>query len=144
MADAGRGQPFHYEEATMLCNTIPSSRAARFGFQPSLRGLLLPLVTGLVLSLYGDSAAAPIPKGNITVELELVASGLTAPLGVTHAGDSSGRLFIHDQAGQIWIKDSGGLLTTPFLNISSKLPALNPFFDERGLLLRWHDSLLEA
>ena len=119
----------------------PGRRTIRCGFQPSFRGLLLPLAMGLILSFYGDSAAAPIPKGDITIELELVVSGLAAPLGVTHAGDSSGRLFIHDQAGQIWIMDSGSLLTTPFLDLSSKLPALNPFFDERGLLgLAFHPN----
>jgi glucose/arabinose dehydrogenase len=68
------------------------------------------------------------------IELETLASGLTAPLGVTHAGDGSGRQFITDQAGQVWVVDGGNLLTTPFLDISTKLPALNPFFDERGLL----------
>ena len=42
---------------------------------------------------------------------------------------------------QIWIKDGGVLLATPFLDISSKLPALNPFFDERGLLgLAFHPN----
>ena len=68
------------------------------------------------------------------IELEPVASGLTAPLGITHAGDGSGRLFITEQTGQIRIVDAGALLATPFLDISAQLPALNPFFDERGLL----------
>jgi glucose/arabinose dehydrogenase len=68
------------------------------------------------------------------IELEELASGLTAPLGVTHAGDGSGRLFITEQTGQIKIVQDGNLLSTPFLDISGKLPTLNTFFDERGLL----------
>jgi glucose/arabinose dehydrogenase len=68
------------------------------------------------------------------IELETVASGLTAPVGLTHAGDGSGRLFIVEQTGQIRIVEDGTLLATPFLDISDSLPLLNPFFDERGLL----------
>ena len=63
-----------------------------------------------------------------TVEIHL------ALVGVTHAGDQSGRLFIWDQAGQIRIVADGTLLPTPFLDIADRLPDLNAFFDERGLL----------
>jgi glucose/arabinose dehydrogenase len=78
------------------------------------------------------------------IELEPLAAGLTAPLGVTHAGDGSGRQFITDQSGQIWIVEEGNLLPTPFLDISEKLPELNTFFDERGLLgLAFHPSYEE-
>ncbi len=53
-----------------------------------------------MLLLLTTGSLAQIPKGDITIELELVASGLTAPLGVTHAGDQSGRLFIWEQSGR--------------------------------------------
>ncbi len=56
------------------------------------------------------------------IELETVASGLTAPVGLTHAGDGSGRLFIVEQTGQIRIVEDGTLLATPFLDISDSLP----------------------
>ncbi len=79
-------------------------------------------------------AAAPIPQGAITIEFETVASGLTAPVGVTHAGDGSGRLFITEQTGQIRLLQGGVLLPTPFLDISGKLLALDAAYDERGLL----------
>lgn len=79
-------------------------------------------------------SVAEIPPGDLTIELETVATGLTAPLGVTHAGDGSGRLFIWEQSGQIRIVEDDQLLPTPFLDISGKLPPLNPFFDERALL----------
>jgi glucose/arabinose dehydrogenase len=95
--------------------------------------MMLPLAAAALL-ITTTNSFAEIPKGDITIELEIVASGLTAPVAVTHAADRSGRLFIVDQAGQIRIVHDGELLPTAFLDISAKLPALNPFFDERGLL----------
>ncbi len=92
---------------------------------------------------------APPPPFPIALELiageNQVALGpatLSAPLGITHAGDGSGRLFIHDQIGLIRVIDAGGnLLPDPMLDISALLPPLGidfgggfPIFDERGLL----------
>lgn len=100
--------------------------------------------TCLVACLSAGPAAGqdPIARGNVAVAFETVAKGLTAPLGVTHANDGSGRLFIWEQSGQIRIVNKdGALLPTPFLDISSKLPDLGSFFDERGLLgLAFHPN----
>lgn len=52
------------------------------------------------------------------------------PTTVRHAGDGSNRLFIAEQSGSILIYDGSALLTTPFLDISSKVSCCN----ERGLL----------
>lgn len=70
------------------------------------------------------------------LDLKLIADSLTAPLGVVYAGgEDDKRLFIIDQIGKIWILDKhGNKLTTPFLDISSKLIGLNPNSDERGML----------
>ncbi|MEE9293479.1 MAG: DUF4215 domain-containing protein [Phycisphaerae bacterium] len=78
----------------------------------------------------------------INILLEPIATGLCAPVGLTHAGDGSGRLFVVDQCGLIRIIDAGGnLLATPFLDITAKIPVLNSFFDERGLLgLAFHPN----
>jgi glucose/arabinose dehydrogenase len=82
-----------------------------------------------------SGAAQPIQQGDVVIELETIASGLVAPIGVTHAGDGSGRLFIVEQSGQVLIVDViGDLLPTPFLDISDRIVVLNPGFDERGLL----------
>src|SRR5690606_9385383 len=76
-----------------------------------------------------------IQKGNITVALQEVGSGLVAPVGMTHAGDGSGRLFVLEQAGAIRIIDrEGNLLPTPFLDLAGEVVAVSPGFDERGLL----------
>lgn len=79
-------------------------------------------------------AHAQIPQGDVRIDLELVASGLTSPVSATHAGDGSGRLFVVDQAGQIRIIQNGVLLPGPFLDITSIMVPVNPFFDERGAL----------
>ncbi|MCK5365325.1 MAG: PQQ-dependent sugar dehydrogenase, partial [Gammaproteobacteria bacterium] len=92
---------------------------------------ILAAAVALSLVVVAPTGAA---SGPTIVELETVASGLTAPVGLTHAGDGSGRLFIVEQTGQIRFVEDGTLLAAPFLDISGLLPTLNPFFDERGLL----------
>ncbi|MHC4891198.1 MAG: PQQ-dependent sugar dehydrogenase, partial [Planctomycetota bacterium] len=83
---------------------------------------------------FASYSFAEIAKGDIVIKLEAVATGLTAPIYATNAGDGSGRLFIVEQSGQIRIVENDVLLPTPFLDIADKIPALNSFFDERGLL----------
>lgn len=98
-------------------------------------------IASLILGLFATSSDAQIPQGDITIQLELVADALDSPILLTHAGDGSGRLFIVDQAGQIWIVDGGVLLPTPFLDLTGTIVTLNTSFDERGLLgLAFHPS----
>jgi len=92
------------------------------------------LVMLAALALLTTPASGAIEKGDVVIRLEPVAIGLTAPHHLTHAGDGSGRMFIVDQAGKIRILKNGALLATPFLDLTALLPALNPGFDERGLL----------
>jgi glucose/arabinose dehydrogenase len=69
------------------------------------------------------------------LDLSLIAQGLVSPIGVIPVPDESGRLFIIDQVGKIWIiEENGAMLPMPFLDISSLLVTLQPGFDERGLL----------
>jgi glucose/arabinose dehydrogenase len=71
----------------------------------------------------------------VTPNLKLIADNLVAPLSVVEPPDDSKRLFIVDQSGKVWIIPSGGtILSTPFLDITSKLVSLNASYDERGLL----------
>lgn len=48
-------------------------------------------------------------------------TGLTAPLDLQQPDDGSGRLMIVEQGGTIRIVKNGGLLSTPFLDISGKV-----------------------
>jgi glucose/arabinose dehydrogenase/plastocyanin len=79
------------------------------------------------------------------VGLDLVAEGLTSPVGLTSPDDGSGRLFVVDQAGEIRIIDENGtLLEEPFLNLTDQIVKLRPGFDERGLLgLAFHPDFTE-
>lgn len=68
------------------------------------------------------------------VTLDLVAEGLTSPLVVLESPDNSGRIFIVDQGGQIYIIKDGNRVTSPFLDISDKVVPRESPQDERGLL----------
>ncbi|MBX3082530.1 MAG: PQQ-dependent sugar dehydrogenase [Anaerolineae bacterium] len=58
------------------------------------------------------------------------------PLYLTNAGDGSGRLFVVEQGGIIWIVNDGVLVKQPFLDIVDKLPdeVFRGGYTERGLL----------
>lgn len=88
----------------------------------------------LVLGIGASVSGGVVPQGDLAVDLVRVASGLSAPTQVVGAGDGSGRLFVVDQTGRIRIISGGVLLPTPFLDLSTTIPALNAVFDERGLL----------
>ncbi len=95
---------------------------------------VIMLTVCLVTLLNTDYAPAQIAPGQLEIELQPIAGGLTSPVFATNAGDGSGRLFVVDQAGAIRIIQNDTLLPTPFLDLSSEIPALNNFFDERGVL----------
>jgi glucose/arabinose dehydrogenase len=75
------------------------------------------------------------PEQDPSVGLRLVADGFTSPVALVEAPDGSGRIFVVDQVGVIRIVTAGGtLLPDPFLDLRSRIVALMPEFDERGLL----------
>ena len=98
-----------------------------------------------------DPIPEPIEKGTISIELETVASGITAPVYLTHAGDDTDRLFVLDQPGKIRLIENGQLLCTPFLDITARVHMPGFFgsldvndFDERGLLgLAFHPGFAD-
>ncbi len=71
---------------------------------------------------------APVQWPN--VHLALLTSGLSSPVGITSAGDRSGRIFVVEQRGTIQILLYGVKRPTPFLDIQSKVTCCG----ERGLL----------
>ncbi len=65
------------------------------------------------------------------VRTQRVATGFSNPVGISNAGDGSGRLFVVEQSGRIWILDSDlNRLGQPFLDIRNRVIAGG----ERGLL----------
>lgn len=97
----------------------------------------IPAVTGAT-GLITD----PILPSSIQIRLTQLAGQYVAPVGLTHAGDGSDRLFVNDQHGVVHLLKTGVQQATPFLDVRSRLPQLGLFgtqtpmgdFDERGLL----------
>jgi glucose/arabinose dehydrogenase len=68
---------------------------------------------------------------------ELVIDDFDNPLGVYQAGDGSGRLFLMEQGGYIWVVQPDGTVNfDPFLDYSLKIPqtVFNGGYSEQGLL----------
>jgi glucose/arabinose dehydrogenase len=106
-----------------------------------MRGSYLAAVV-LVLGV-GSTALAqadvlpPIPRGNISIHLLPVATGLAAPdYGTTAPGDPN-HLYVVEQSGLLRVLQNDTLLPTPALDITSRVqPPLVPTNanDERGFL----------
>ena len=96
--------------------------------------LLLLLCSVLAFQSCKKRDFNPPPVG--AYDLKLVADGFTSPLVVTEPPDGTHRLFVADQTGKVWIMDAAGnKMASPFVDVSSRLPAnFSPFYDERGLL----------
>ncbi len=99
----------------------------------------------LVSALAAAAALGAAPAlAEVSVDLQPVAEGLTAPLlMVSPPGDD--RRFIVEQIGVIRVLGPDGTLNPePFLNIRHKIVDLMPDFDERGLLgLAFHPDFAE-
>jgi glucose/arabinose dehydrogenase len=89
-----------------------------------------------ILSILTLAAVGAIPtSAEITVNLQVAADGLTAPLNLVSPPDGTKRRFITEQIGVIKIlMPDGKILEDAFLNIRHRIPKLHQDFDERGLL----------
>ena len=104
---------------------------------PSMKKAKLLLI--LLLASPAVAPAQPVLGGFVSL-VPVVTGGLTSPLGVTHAGDGSGRLFVIEQPGRIRIVKGTQLLATPFLDVTS-LTGCASDCGERGLLgLAFHPA----
>ena len=72
----------------------------------------------------------PTALGANQLTVVKVTGGLSSPVGVTHAGDGSGRLFVVQQGGRVRVVKNRQLQSGSFLDVSS----LVLFGGERGLL----------
>ncbi|XP_077419325.1 HHIP-like protein 2 isoform X2 [Vanacampus margaritifer] len=93
--------------------------------------------------LVGDPGRpAEDPDGCLQLCLSEGANGLRNPVLMLHAGDGTGRLFVAEQLGMVWVYlPNGSRLATPFLDMSGRtVTALWPG-DERGFLgMAFHPS----
>jgi glucose/arabinose dehydrogenase len=77
------------------------------------------------------STVPPLQSGPDRLRLELVTAGLVEPIGITNAGDGSGRLHVNERGGRIMVIEAdGSLRAEPFVDLSSRVLA----GAERGLL----------
>lgn len=119
---------------------MENSKIIHFG--GSGRIFILPVYIGLISLLLvvagcsndDDNTAPPVEQDQV-IDLVLVAENMVSPVGLVPSPDDSGRLFVTDQIGKVWvIDDSGTLLEDPFLDVSAKMVSLSTNYDERGLL----------
>ncbi|MCH7721226.1 MAG: PQQ-dependent sugar dehydrogenase [Planctomycetes bacterium] len=92
----------------------------------SQRRLMLLSVVAVAVAACGLRTMA----GSTPLTTVRVASGVNAPVLVTHAPGDFERVFIVSQGGDIWILKDGVVLPTPFLDVDP----ISIFSDERGLL----------
>jgi glucose/arabinose dehydrogenase len=100
----------------------------------SFKGMLFIAIQLFIVA--GCSKKTNMPTTTTkTPGLQLVIDNLISPVGIAEPPDSSHRLFVVDELGQIWIIGADGKkLTAPFIDISGRMVTLSPSYDERGLL----------
>jgi glucose/arabinose dehydrogenase len=110
-------------------------------------GLMLAIFACDDDSIFGPDVPSdvigPSPIGAvIPVGVDVVASGLVSPVQLVQPPGSDPRRFIVDQIGLVRVLNGdGGLVVNPYLDLRSKMVALSPGYDERGLLsLAFHPN----
>ena len=87
------------------------------------------------------ATSTPPPRPDpaaVYTELRKVLGGLESPLGIAHAGDGSGRLFVVEKQGRIRIVVGTALAAAPFLDIAGRVGSSA---SEEGLLgLAFHPN----
>ena len=105
------------------------------------QGALKSLFTLAILAAAAPSMAQ-VP-GDVTLDPVSGLPGFSTPVGLKHAGDDSGRLFVVEQGGTVRVVDgSGTLLGTPFVDIGSLSTGVS---GERGLLdIAFHPQFAQS
>lgn len=94
------------------------------------KGALLAILA--IAVLHAVPASAQIPA-DVTLDPVPGLPSFSTPVGLKHAGDGSGRLFVVEQGGTVRVIDnSGSLLPTAFVDLGARV--FPPPQGERGLL----------
>ncbi len=134
------------KRATAESAATATMAAAPSPLLPSPTPTTPPLPTATLLPTPTFTASpSPVPAGGpasdpaaIRLELQRVAGGLERPVGIAHAGDGSGWLFILEQVGRIRIVRDGVLAGTPYLDLTDRVGSSA---SEQGLLgLAFHPA----
>lgn len=114
-----------------------------------------PAVVATSPAALPSSTAQPNPQGTTATTIanaqefpdasqyhwQPLANGFDQPVGMTHAGDGSGRLFVLERKGLIQVLAQGVRLPTPFLDIQGRVGSRG---QEQGLLgLAFHPQFKE-
>ena len=133
-ASLGNDATFPYSiSVNLLAGTHTLSAVARDnGGAVGASSNVVITVSSVVIT---NPIASRIPKGTLSIEIQTIADGMTSPLGLAAPDDGSGRLFVYDQSGLIWLVTPAGRAAMPMLDIRGRLiiPARYDY-DERGLL----------
>jgi glucose/arabinose dehydrogenase len=84
----------------------------------------------LILTVNNSSVSSARAAELPTLALVSPVGGFSSPVGITHAGDGSGRVFVVEQGGRVRVIKNGSVLSSPFLDISARISSGG----ERGLL----------
>jgi hypothetical protein len=95
---------------------------------------ILKIATFLMAMMLINLSGCNLQGNSPRVGLKLIAEGFTSPVALITPRDGSGRLFVVDQTGVIWIISEGERIERPFLDLRAQIVELNSFYDERGLL----------
>jgi glucose/arabinose dehydrogenase len=113
--------------AWMAALLLAACSAPTLSPQPSSSPSVAPSSPGVA----GSTSPAPSIPPLTSVSLKQIATGLSDPIGVTNAGDGSGRLFVNERGGRIRVVNpDGSLRSTDFVDLSDEIEAGG----ERGLL----------
>ena len=95
------------------------------------------VVAALVVGPAAPGRASERYAEQVDLAVAQVAGGFGAPLLVTHAGDGTGRLFVAERGGLVYVVRNGRRRSRPFLDMSGKTLAGG----EQGLLgLAFHPN----
>ena len=97
-----------------------SRRFRTFAIVRAISGVRYHVAVAALAALGVGSTAwaaplTPIPRGDIAIGLQPIATGVSAPLyGISPPGDAS-RLFVLEQNGLVKVIQNGTVLSTPAL-----------------------------
>jgi glucose/arabinose dehydrogenase len=115
--------------AIVLCVAIAGAACA--GPSPSGASATAASIPASPPPSLRGSTNPPLPTGPDALGLEPFAEGLEMPIGLAHAGDGSGRLFVLEQVGRVRVVErDGAVRPQPFVDLSGRVLSGG----ERGLL----------
>jgi len=100
----------------------------------AILAIVLLVIIGITIFFFVMKPKINLASGG-EIELQLIAGGFVSPVEITFPNDDSGRLFVVDRPGIVRLINSDGTIQEePFLDITDRVVAISPGYDERGLL----------